>query len=96
MTIHQILSEGIVHLLSITDKKKIYNMCINILNEVDLCDDVLFRYPQEIFWWPKTEDCDRQTLVLQPKLLILDEPTSTRCIGTGQRCQATYKFTIKI
>ena len=47
MTIKQILSEGIISLLKISENKKIHTMCINILHEVGLEENMLYRYPQE-------------------------------------------------
>ena len=48
MTISQILSEGLVNLLKVTDKEKVDEMCINILSEVgldiDISKDILMNF----------------------------------------------------
>ena len=66
MTIKQILSEGIVSLLKISENKKIHQMCINILQEVGLEENMLYRYPQEFSGGQRQRIAIARALVLQP------------------------------
>ena len=77
MTIGEIIQEGLnVHEKKLTRDQKI-DRVRNVLNEVGLTTDMLYRYPHEFSGGQRQRVAIARAIILKPKLLVLDEPTSS-------------------
>lgn len=75
-TVGELMTETYLQHRSETTKEKIYEQIIKYLNLVGLSEDIYSRYPHELSGGMKQRVVIATALFLEPKIVILDEPTT--------------------
>ncbi|TCV98952.1 ABC transporter ATP-binding protein [Biostraticola tofi] len=99
MSVFDIVSEGLRHYDKTLTGAQLRQRVAKTLADVELPQDVMNRYPNEFSGGQRTRIALARVLILQPELLILDEPTAAldrlvqkRLIELLRRLQKNYQL----
>jgi len=98
LTVSEILEEGLELHTDMTPEERL-NKIRSVVEEVGLSGDILSRYPHEFSGGQRQRIALARVLVLNPKVLVLDEPTSSldrsvqfQVVKLLQKLQLTHKL----